>query len=109
MGRSENPGSKPKPVSPSYLTDPVSRPDSKFRASRAGEEAKQAKINDCEREILQAMADEERDVWAAEQFEDLYEPEIYAQAIKRLRKARKIALGEEIGLRGHKVQVIRRR
>ena len=99
----------PEPVTPSYLTDPVSPPASRFRANRTDREAEQARIEECEREILTAIADEDRDVWAAEQFEDGYGPDIAAMAIDRLRKARRIAVAEERGLRGHKVKVIRRR
>lgn len=99
----------PEPNNPSYLTDHVPPPDSKFRVSKAAREAERVWIEECEGMILQAMADEDRDVWAVEQFEDLYEPNIVAKAIDRLRKARKIAVAEERGLRGQKVRVIRRR
>jgi len=99
----------PEPVTPSYLTDPIPPPASRFRADRSKREAEQARIDECEREILSAMADEDRDVWTAEQFEDLYGPDIAAKAIVRLKKARKIAVAEERGLRGRKVRVIRRR
>ena len=99
----------PDPVAPSYLTDPVQPPTSRFRDARSRREAEQARIDECEAEILRAMADEDRDVWTAEQFEDIHGPDIAAKAIDRLRKARKIAVSEERGLRGHKVKVIRRR
>ena len=96
-------------VAPSYLTDPAAAPASSFRTNRARREAEQARIDECERDILRAMVDEDRDVWTAEQFEDLHGRDIATKAIDRLRKARKIAVAEERGLRGHKVKVIRRR
>ena len=99
----------PDPVGPSYLTDSVPPPTSRFREDRSRREAEEARIDECEREILGAMADEDRDVWTAEQFEDSYGPNIAAKAIDRLRKAKKIAVAEERGLLGHKVKVIRRR
>ena len=99
----------PEPVAPTYLTDPVLPPASSFRANRSRQEAEQARIDECEREILRAMAEEDRDVWTTEQFEQLYGRDTAGMAIDRLRKARKIAVAEERGLRGHKVKVIRRR
>ncbi len=102
-------GPEPEPVDQSYLVDAVPPPAARFRASRADRDAEEAQILECEAEILRALADEDRDVWAVEQFEDTYGPDIAAKAIDRLRKARKIALAEERGLRGHKVKVIRRR
>ncbi len=102
-------GPEPEPVNPSYLTDPVEPPSSRFRADRAEQDAEDVRILECEADILRALADEDRDVWAVEQFEDSHGPEIAAKAIDRLRKARKIAVAEERGLRGHKVKVIRRR
>ena len=102
-------GPEPGPVNQSYLTDATPPPRSNFRANRADREIEQAQIEGCEREILRAMADEDRDVWAVEQFEDTHGPEVVAKSIDRLRRARKIAISEERGLRGHKVKVIRRR
>ena len=96
-------------MEPSNLTDPVPPPASRFRQGRTEKEALEASINDCEAAILQAMAEEDRDVWTAEQFEDVYGPDIATQAIDRLRKAQKIAVAEERGLRGRKAKVIRRR
>ena len=99
----------PEPAAQSYLTDPVQPPVSSFRADRSRREAEKTTIDECEREILRAMADEDRDVWIVEQFEDSNGPDVAAKAIDRLRKAKKVAVAEETGLRGHKVKVIRRR
>ena len=66
-------------------------------------------VDECEQDILRALADDDRDVWTVEQFEEVHGIRIAKQAIDRLRKSRKIAISEERGLRGSKVKVIRRR
>ena len=99
----------PAPQELSYLTDPVPPPSSNYRTNKARDDAEAAKIDECEQDILRAMADDDRDVWTSEQFEERYGMDIATQAIDRLRKARRIAIAEERGLQGRKVKVIRRR
>ncbi len=99
----------PDPVSGSYLTDPVPPPPSNYRTGQARREAELARIDECEQDILRALADDDRDVWTVEQFEEIHGASIAEEAIDRLRKARRIAISEERGLRGSKVKVIRRR
>ena len=67
------------------------------------------KIDECEQDILRALAEDDRDVWTVEQFEEIYGTNIVVQAIDRLRKSKKISLSQERGLRGSKVKVVRRR
>ena len=102
-------GPEPEPSKSSYLTAPVKLPASKFRASRAEKDAEEVRILECEAEILRALGDEDRDVWAVEEFEETYGPDVTVKAIEQLRKVRKVALSEEKGLSGQKVKVIRRR
>jgi excisionase family DNA binding protein len=98
----------PELVPASYLTDSTPPPPSRYRANRDQQEADQARVAECEEEILKALSDETRDVWTIEQFEDIYTPEIAAVAIEQLRKAKEIAVAEEKGLRDQYVKVIRR-
>lgn len=99
----------PAPQERSYLTDPVPPPPSNYRTNKARDDAEAAMIDECEQDILRAMLDDDRDVWITEQFEERYGAVVAAQAIDRLRKAKRITVAEEEGLRGPKVKVIRRR
>lgn len=102
-------GPEPEPSKSSYLTAPVKPTASKFRAGRAEKDTEEVRILECEAEILRALGDEDQDVWAVEDFEETYGPEITAKAIEQLRKVRKVALSEERGLSGQKVKLVRRR
>jgi excisionase family DNA binding protein len=99
----------PVPIRKPFLTDPINQEPSPYRKRLAERKAEQAMAEDCIQEIEAALKDDERDVWAVEQFEERYGQEAVAQAIKHLRKDKLIVLGQEKGLRGNKVEVIRRR
>jgi len=98
----------PKPTPQSYLTDSIPPPRSNFRDKKEKQQEQQAQISDCKADVLKVLADETRDVWTIEQFEDVHSPEIAAAAIEQLRKTKKIAVSEEKGLQGQLVTVIRR-
>ena len=97
-------------VSPvSRLTDRTPGLPSKYAERVQQQQAEEAMISDCEQEIMRKLEDDSRDVWTTEDIDDAFGAEIAREAMKRLRRAKQIAIGEEQGLRGQKVLVIRRR
>ena len=93
----------------STLTDPVSQIGSKYEERAVEAAAIKNMIEDCKQDILRKLDDDSRDVWTVQDTEDFYGNEITKIALNGLRKEKKISLGEEKGLQGQKVQVIRRR
>ena len=59
--------------------------------------------------IEATIQSDDRDVWAVEQFQDRFGENSLEESLKRLRKQKKISLGEEKGLGRDRVKIIRRR
>lgn len=97
------------PARSSDIPDSAAPSASRSRSGRADTNAEEVRILECEADILRALVDDDQDVWAVNQFEDTYGPDVTGQAITRLRNSGKIALAEERSLSGDRVKVIRRR
>lgn len=59
--------------------------------------------------IEEALRNEDRDVWLVEQFTETFSQPIVDEAVDILRKQRRIAVSELVGLEGRKVKVLQRR
>lgn len=105
----ENQRTGPAVESQSRLTDPVSTMRSVYRDQLSEKEANLVMIEDCRQDILNKLNDDTRDVWITDDLVDFYGASITSKAIELLRKEKTISIGEEKGLEGKKVQVIRRR
>jgi|TARA_Y100000817_G_C16824508_1_gene530529 excisionase family DNA binding protein len=105
----ENQRTGPAVESQSRLTDPVSTMRSVYRDELSEKEANLVMIEDCRQDILNKLNDDTRDVWITDDLVDFYGASITSKAIELLRKEKTISIGEEKGLEGKKVQVIRRR
>ena len=105
----ENQRTGPAVESQSRLTDPVSTMRSAYRDELSEKEANLVMIEDCRQDILNKLNDDTRDVWITDDLVDFYGASITSKAIELLRKEKTISIGEEKGLEGKKVQVIRRR
>ena len=104
----ENQRTGPAVESQSRLTDPVSTMRSVYRDELSEKEANLVMIEDCRQDILNKLNDDTRDVWITDDLVDFYGASITSKAIELLRKEKTISIGEEKGLEGKKVQVIRR-
>ena len=105
----ENQRTGPTVVPQSRLTDSVSTVRSAYRDELSEKQADLAMIEDCRQDILSKLGDDTRDVWTTDDLIDFYGESITTKALDLLRKEKIISIGDEKGLEGKKVQVIRRR
>ena len=96
-------------MSDELLTDPQEPPKTRRQVRQEEEAATEALVEACVAFINSTMLNDDRDVWALEQFVDRFGDDVVEDAIKRLRRQRKISVGDEAGLGRQKVRVIRRR
>ena len=91
------------------LTDPVEPPAARWRIRRQEEQAHQALIDACRAFIETTMRAEDRHVFVMEQFVDRFGRDVVDAAVEQLRKDKKVDVGEERGLGGETVKVLKRR
>ena len=96
-------------VSKDLLTDPTQPPKTRRQVKQEEEEASDALVEACITYINTLMLNDDRDVWTVEQIVEKFDDRTVDEGIKRLRKQRKISVGDESGLGRNKVRVIRRR
>jgi excisionase family DNA binding protein len=96
-------------LSRELLTDPVDPPTTRRQVRREAEETQEALTQACIAYINTLMLNDDRDVWTVEQIAERFDGDTVEESIKRLRRSRKISVGEEPGLGREKVRVIRRR
>jgi excisionase family DNA binding protein len=96
-------------MSNELLTDPVEPPKTRRQVKQEEEAASEALIAACITYINTLMLDDDRDVWTVEQILEKFDQGTVEESIKRLRRQRKISVGDEAGLGREKVRVIRRR
>lgn len=96
-------------LSRELLTDPVDPPKTRRQVRREAEETQEALTLACIAYINTLMLNDDRDVWTVEQIAQRFDDDTVEESIKRLRRNRKISVGEEPGLGREKVRVIRRR
>ena len=91
------------------LTDPVEPPATRWRIRRQEEQANQALIQACMAFIEATMRAEDRDVFVIDQFVDRFGQDVVDAGVEQLRNEKKVDVGEERGLGGEMVKVLRRR
>ena len=91
------------------LTDPIEPPSNKRQIRLQEEEMHEALIEACVAFINTTMLNDDREVWPVEQFVDRFGEDVVQQAIKRLRRQKKLRVTHERGLHRERVRVIRRR
>ena len=96
-------------MSQELLTDPVQPPKTKRQLRQEEEETTEALVEACITYINTLMLNDDRDVWTVEQITERFDEDTVEESIKRLRRQRKISVGDETGLGRGKVRVIRRR
>ena len=94
---------------PRLLVDPVEPPKSRRQIRLEEEEVTEASIAACMAFIEATIQSDDRDVWTVDQFQDRFGENSLEESLKRLRKQKKISLGEEKGLGRDRVKIIRRR
>ena len=91
------------------LTDPVEPPTTRWRIRKQEEQAHEALIDACRAFIETTMRTEDRQVFVIEQFVDRFGQDVVDVVVEQLRKGKKVDVGEERGLGGEMVKVLRRR